>query len=36
MKRADLDCSNKVYYDFLDDLDLRPSLKKRILDNLTP
>lgn len=33
MKRADLDCSIN-YYDFLDDLDLRPSLKKRILDNL--
>ena len=33
MKRADLDCSIN-YYDFLDDIDLRPSLKKRILDNL--
>ena len=33
MKRADLDYSIN-YYDFLDDLDLRPSLKKRILDNL--
>lgn len=34
MKRADLDCSIN-YYDFLDDIDLRPSLKKRILDNLS-
>ena len=34
MKRADLDFPI-VYYDLLDDLDLRPSLKKRILDNLS-
>lgn len=33
MKRADLDFPI-VYYDLLDDFDLRPSLKKRILDNL--
>lgn len=34
MKRADLDFPI-VYYDLLDDFDLRPSLKKRILDNLS-
>lgn len=34
MKRADLDFPI-VYYGLLDDFDLRPSLKKRILDNLS-